>query len=1212
MRPSDKVTREILSEGDGRRIGVFLCRCGDNISRTVDLDQVRDFASRLPGVVFSAYQQFTCSSEGQQVIQRAIRELGLEAVVIGCCTPKQYEDMYRECVAEAGLNPYLLEIVNLREQCSYPHHDQPQEATQKAKLLVKAAVEKVKLHEPLEIKRVRVSKEVAVIGGGIAGIHCSLSLARMGYQVHLIEKETTIGGKMAKLVKTFPTDDCAMCTLSPKMDEVSKNKNISLYTYSEVAGVEKTREGLRLLVKKKPRYVKEDRCTGCNKCSEVCPVRIPNRYNHGLPSTKPAIYKEFPAAVPNKYTIERLGIPPCRQACPLQQAAQGYIALIAQGKFAEALAVIRRDNALPTVCGRVCNHLCEEKCSRGQVDESISIAALKRFVTEFGYRNRDRILFSLAKSAGAGLKMTNLMATPPNRGESGLESLLKQEPDAGTGEEKGGELKPAERELTWPREPGKIAIVGGGPAGLACAYEIVLNGHQATVFEAQEEPGGMLRWGIPSFRLPLEYLRYDISFLESLGVVIRSGCRIGKDIAFVDLLNSFDAVFLATGLSRKVELQIPGVDLEGVYYGSDLLLRSRSGDKPPLLQNKRVVVVGGGNAAIDAARTLIRLGCRVEMICLERREEMPAIKEEISEAEAEGVIIRNSISPQRMRGDSSGKVIGVECVEVERIDQLPDGRLSPVVRPGTEFKLEADCVVIAIGNRSDTSFLPPGLELTERGLIKVDDSSFRTSLPKVYAGGDLVSGPSSVVQAMASGKMAARRIICDLEGVNPEDRFPGLGGLPIVPEEAIRRNRGYFEPRPRPRMPKLPLEKRRSFEEVELGLSEEDAITEAKRCLNCGGCSDCRECEGACEAGAIDYYQKEELIPVTVGAVILATGYEEFDPTPLHYGYGKYKNVVTQLQMARMMDPLGPTEGKILRPSDGKEAKRILMVQCVGSRSGDQNKNGAHPYCSRVCCMTALKHASLIKKYFYDDAQVYICYIDIRAFAKGCEEYYEQVKKMGVKFIRGLPGEIEEDRPSGDLIVRVEDGSTSLLLEIPVDLVVLSCASEPAPVEDLLKMLGVARDESGFVKEFHPKIRPADTSLRNIFVCGAAQGPKDISDSIAQAGLAATAVASYLGDGYILLNPLIAQVDRILCRACGRCEEACDFKAIRVNRVNMYAEVEEYLCEGCGKCGVICPTGAAAVRSFKAHQLAAAIQGLGEEALEGPVKDLLVELPGRS
>ena len=1205
--------RDLRQSAEARRVGVFLCRCGDNISRTVNLDEVREFALTLPGVVFAAYQQFTCSSEGQGIIERAIKEYQLNSVVIGCCTPKQYEEMYRECVFRAGLNPYLLEIVNLREQCSYPHHDFPEMATEKGKLLVRAAVQKVKLLEPLTIKQAKISTEVAVIGGGIAGINASLSLAKMGYRVHLIEKEPTIGGNMARLVKTFPTDDCAMCTLSPKMDEVTKNKNISLYAYSEVEEVEKTKDGLRISIKRKPRYVIEERCTGCNKCTEVCPVKIPNRYNKGLFSTKAAAYKEFPAAVPNKYTIERLGIPPCRQACPIQQSAQGYVALVAQGKFAEALATIRRDNPLPTVCGRVCNHLCEDECSRGKVDESISIAALKRFVTEYGYQHRSDILFSLPDHPGEPLKMTNLLAPellPSSVGSSGLEGLSTFPAggdEEGSPEESSADLAKKSVVREWPREPGKVAIIGGGPAGLACAHEIALNGHLATIFEGNQEAGGMLRWGIPAFRLPQPYLNHDIEFVKSLGVKINTGSRIGKDVQFEDLLTQFDAIFLATGLSGNLELRIPGSELRGITYGSDILRGCKSGEEPKM-EDSKVVIVGGGNAAIDTARTLVRLGAKVTMICLETREAMPAIKEEILEAETEGIEIRPSISPKRFLGDLDGRVTAVECIEVERIDQHPDGRLKPIFKEGTEFNLEADRIILAIGNRPDVTFLPSGLEVNERGLIRVDWDTFRTSSPQVYAGGDLVNGPTSVVAAMNSGKSAARRIVCDLEKASYTDRFQDLSESPIRAEDAIQRNKGYFEPKLRVRMPKLSLGNRRNFQEVELGLSEEEALAEAARCLNCGGCSDCRECEKVCEAKAIDYYQKEEIVPVTVGAVLIATGFEEFDPVNLHYGYGRYPNVVTQFQVARMMDPLGPTQGRLLRPSDGKEAQRILMIQCVGSRAGQQDLQGGHPYCSRVCCMVALKHASLIKKYFAEDAQIYICNIDIRAFGKGYEEYYEKVKTMGVKFIKGLPGEILEEKETKDLIVHVEDMATSTLLEIPVDLVVLSTATEPTQSGELLKKLGVARDESGFVKEFHPKIRPADTTVKNIFVCGAAQGPKDITDTIAQSGLAAMAAASYLGKGYILLNPQIAEVNPDLCRACGRCEEECEFQAIRVDKELLAAVVEEVMCEGCGKCTVVCPTGAVSVKSFKEKQLMAAIDGLFADLPER-VEEEMAKIP---
>jgi len=247
--------------------------------------------------------------------------------------------------------------------------------------------------------------------------------------------------------------------------------------------------------------------------------------------------------------------------------------------------------------------------------------------------------------------------------------------------------------------------------------------------------------------------------------------------------------------------------------------------------------------------------------------------------------------------------------------------------------------------------------------------------------------------------------------------------------------------------------------------------------------------------------------------------------------------------------------------------------------------------------MAALKHAGLVKKFFNPDAEIYICNIDIRAFGKGYEEYFEAVKGMGVKFIKGLPGSVVEDKATGKLVVAVEDANTSTLLDLEADLVVLASATEPSESTDLMRMLNIPRDESGFVKEFHQKIRPTDTMVRNVFVCGAAQGPKDIPDTIAQAGSAAASAVSYLGDGYVWLNPMIADIDASLCRACGRCEEGCEFQAVKVDTDSLRARVEPTMCEGCGKCAVLCPTGAASIHSGTDAQIGALIDGLKLEAI---------------
>ena len=387
-------------------------------------------------------------------------------------------------------------------------------------------------------------------------------------------------------------------------------------------------------------------------------------------------------------------------------------------------------------------------------------------------------------------------------------------------------------------------------------------------------------------------------------------------------------------------------------------------------------------------------------------------------------------------------------------------------------------------------------------------------------------------------------------------------------------------------------ERVKSFDTFEGTFDEAEAVAEAARCLQCGGCADCRLCESVCEAEAIRYDQKPELMELVVGGVIVATGFKDYDPSKLNYGYGHFPNVITHFQLARMLDPIGPTDGKVVRLGDGKPAKRIVMVQCVGSRGDAQGSKDMHAYCSRVCCMVSIKHAGLIKKSFVPDAEITICYIDIRAFGKGYEEYYDRVKGKGVRFLKGMPARVREDEATGDLLVDVEDQHSARRVELRADLVVLATATEPADgVGELMRMLTISRDETGFIREFHPKIRPTDTTVKNVMMAGSAHGPKDITDTIAQAGSASASLAAYLGDGFITLNPLIAHVDESHCRACGRCEQHCEFQAVTVGP-DLHAEVEEALCEGCGKCSVVCPTGAMKVYGAHDDQIESMMEAL--------------------
>jgi heterodisulfide reductase subunit A len=276
----------------------------------------------------------------------------------------------------------------------------------------------------------------------------------------------------------------------------------------------------------------------------------------------------------------------------------------------------------------------------------------------------------------------------------------------------------------------------------------------------------------------------------------------------------------------------------------------------------------------------------------------------------------------------------------------------------------------------------------------------------------------------------------------------------------------------------------------------------------------CRLCEKACPTDAINFEQHIQTLHIKAGAIIVATGFDEYDPAPKsEYGYGRYGNVMTQFQLARLLDIDGPTAGKLLRPTDGREPKSVVMIQCVGSRDKKTND-----YCSNICCMYALKHAQMIKQMTLPDAEIYICYIDMRTTGKGFEEYYRRTRELGIHFIRGRPSEIFEETDTKNLVVKVEDPDVGRLLEIEAGLVVLSCATIPSSgARQLSQILRIELDKNGFFKEMHPKLRPVETNVRGIYVCGAAQGPKDIPDSIVQARAAASFADGELRKGKIKL-----------------------------------------------------------------------------------------------
>ncbi len=472
---------------------------------------------------------------------------------------------------------------------------------------------------------------------------------------------------------------------------------------------------------------------------------------------------------------------PCQYICPADQEASTYIALIARGDLAEAYRIIRKDNPLPSVCGRVCNHPCEKVCRASETGEPIAIRALKRFVLDWAASH-------------------NLKPSLPSR-------ELKSE---------------------------KVAVVGAGPAGLSAAYILSLKGYPVTVFEASPVAGGWLALGIPEHRLPRQALQADLDHIRKAGVTIKTNTVLGRDITVSGLFSQgFKAVFIATGAHKSMRLEIPGEEARGVLKGTEYLKKINLGQKAEL--GRRVAVIGGGNTAIDAARAAMRdPSCQKVMILYRRtREEMPAFSEEVEAAIEEGVDIRFLAAPVKVLTEG-GRVIGLECIRMKLGDKDESGRRKPVPLSGSEFKLKLDTVIAAIGERADAGSLTKGesIDISQWETIVTDPETLATNRPGVFAGGDVATGPRTVVEAIGQGKLAAESMAQYLEGVQPVREYKlNRPSLYVEPMELSAEETAKAS---RPKIPRLTVKDRRlSFREVIQGLNEAQAVREARRCLRC-------------------------------------------------------------------------------------------------------------------------------------------------------------------------------------------------------------------------------------------------------------------------------------------------------------------------------------------------------------------------------------------
>ncbi len=496
----------------------------------------------------------------------------------------------------------------------------------------------------------------------------------------------------------------------------------------------------------------------------------------------------------------RMYLAPCRTACPIHMNCQGYVRLIAQGKEEEAAKEARKDLPFAGIIGRVCSRPCEDNCERKQVDrEAIHIRALKRY-------------------------------------------LADSRPDI------------VHEPIPVPKESGKkAAVVGSGPTGLMAAYELAARGHSVTVFDSAPEPGGMLRWGIPAFRLPRAEITYAIRMLEKMKIRFQTGRSLGKDLEAEKLEREWDALLLAFGAGPALALKIPGEGLPGVYQGLDLLRQVRDGQTPNL--GKSAIVIGGGNTAVDAALTCRKLGAgEVHIICLEERAQMPAFAAEVEEALEEDVKIQNGWGPRKIlqhRQDSLR-------VEISRCLRVFDkeGRFSPQLEDFCGLSPSAESIIVAIGQQTDLSWLPRELQASGQSNPVVDPLSLQTGREKIFAAGDLVSGPRSVIEAMAQGREAAVSIDRFLRGETLKWGRAYWDGTCIT-DFPIDRSGAIV--RPRAALPRLPVQSRDALHEVEKTLGAKEAREEAERCLNCGRpgevnrtCWYCLPCEIECPVDALE------------------------------------------------------------------------------------------------------------------------------------------------------------------------------------------------------------------------------------------------------------------------------------------------------------------------------------------------------------------------
>lgn len=917
-----------------------------------------------------------------------------------------------------------------------------------------------------------MSVEVIVIGEGLAAVRAALTLADAGVMVHHL-----VGGS------TLPANGWRH---RPDQVRVTQHPGVITYLETTIQESEQT-NGRRIAADQRPQFVDTALCTACGKCEETCPVTIIGPDG----AISQAITRGH---APTTFHIQKHGTAPCRDACPVHQHAQGYVALMRERRYLDAYNLIRADNPFPSLCGRICHHYCEQACTRNRVDGPVAVMALKRFVADWAYAHRDELS----------------SATPPKAPSSGK----------------------------------RVAVVGAGPAGLTAAQQLVQMGHAVTVYEKLPVAGGMLRVGIPPFRLPDDLIEWEVGKILDEGVDLRLNTPVEDVNALAD---DYNAVLIAVGAHEARKLPIPGNDLPEVGVSLELLRAVNLGEDVNLAA-KRVLVLGGGNVAIDVARTAARLGAsEVSMTCLESREQMPASAWEIEAAEEEGIAMYPGRTFKEIVAEG-GHVAGVRCVEVD-FRGFVEGRPDMDEIPDTEHVLPADIVYFAVGQRSELDLLSKGsaVEQTPWGTVVADEHTFETDQPGIFAAAGCVAGPVLfAIDAIAAGRRAAQSINRYLRGESvspPSPALPPQGGkgdspgdFPFLPAAqppsgvgtiapAVELTDGDIRARidawgasgsAREPMPELALDERLySMAEVEFGYDEEAALREAARCLSCGGCSECMQCVDICPANAINHDAPINTLMFDAHAVVCADGQTEL-PNALILDPDDESGALTLA--LNLITTLKPTPSQLQPYAVPTPADRVgvFLCQCGGIISDE---------------------------------------IDQEVIASALLEQFDVTHAQMVDFAC---------HPEGEDVIHAAMGEHALDRAVlaacsccALDQICESCTNQR--IRCKTQLLRGARLPVDFVnvREHAALIHPPERA------------------SVVALDLIAGAVARTRALGEAWPGDPIAHIDGDRCRDCSDCVSACGLEALRIDQNGRTSiVVDETRCLGCGSCMAACPTGA--------------------------------------